>query len=176
MRSRQINFFIVPEDFPEIRSFLLENNICAIPQPLQSAAIEYTKELTPTKEKEFDTVFLSNLDFQENISVDYITKQNYYLIDDLRSFVIEFSRGGAHFGDPGILDSGKLYFITSYYDGSGTLVWKDEKFILWAQKVRASFKKQFLKHKIDSHYLSVNAFKWMNDNNKKIHPSGLTIG
>ena len=176
MRSRQINFFIVPEDFPEIRSFLLQNNICAIPQPLPSAAIAYTKELTAPKEKEFDKVFLSNLSFLDNIKVDYIAKQNYYLIDDLRSPVIEFSRGGAHFGNPGILDSGRLYFTTSYYDGSGTLVWKDEKFISWAQKVRARFTKQFLKHKIDSHYLSANAFKWMNDNNKKIHPSGLTIG
>lgn len=79
--------------------------------------------------------------FEENLKYDYISKQGYHLCSADHSFVIEFSFSKVDsFGN---LLPGRFY-MTKKYVTEETSSEKDEDFVVWAKKIYALFKKQFL--------------------------------
>ena len=175
MRSRQLNFFILPDEWGKINQFLLDSEIAVISQPIYDIGKMYTDDITQKKPGDFDKVYLTSGRFRESIKTEYIETQEYYLVDDYQSCAIAFSRGGFYQGSPYQLHRARLYLVSSYYDKSGTIVKKDEEFLKWSAKIIKGFKDKFLLKDSLGNTLSEGVVKWMKENDRKVSPSGLYI-
>jgi hypothetical protein len=133
-----------------------------------------TTDISTKNEGDFNKVFLTKTDYVSSIKTEYVYKQNCYLVDDLRSNVIEFSRGGFNSVSPEVLDRARLYFVTQYFEDE-MIIKKDTHFLQWADSLLRSFKKQFLTNEILNYGVSNNVLQWMKENNKHIVESGLVI-
>lgn len=119
MSSNQINFFHHVDDLEEIRKFLYSNEIIIVKQPLTSLNdINFNSINLATSDKEFDKVYLTTLEFKNELALKYVPKMGYHVVDDLRSAAIEFTRGVLRINK---LTRGRLYYVKSYYDDSGNL-------------------------------------------------------
>lgn len=162
MKSKQINFFIVPEDYKLIDEFL-SNHECSI---YIDSYID--KKLNPINrlpkiEEEIFQVFLTNNKFNIRLIAKPNEKSSYF--DIIKSDLIEFSLGGFYPYDKTILQKGRLYFISEFFEGEELKV-KNLDFVDWSNDILKDFKKKFLK-KYSNHgsvYYSENAIKWIEDN------------
>src|ERR1051326_3197739 len=114
MNSKQINFFIIPDDLQQIVRFFEQKRILIIKRnTLLPEIVDY--DLALNSEKIFQ-VYLSKVEFKNKISLNYLNAKNHYYVDDMRSDVIEFSIGGFYPYSDKELHRSRLYFITKYYD------------------------------------------------------------
>jgi hypothetical protein len=174
MKSKQINFFISPDDWEAINHFFIDHGACFIKQPIHDLKNMLTTDISTKEDGDFNKVFLTKAEYISSIKTRYLETQNYYLVDDLRSNVVEFSRGGFSSVSNDALERARLYFVSQYFEDEIT-VKKDTSFLSWAESLLLSFKKQFLTNRILSYGMSNNVFQWMRENNKSIEDSGLII-
>lgn len=162
MKSKQVNFFIVPEDYKLIDEFL-SNHECSI---YIDSYID--KELNPINrlpkiEEEIFQVFLTKNKFNIRLVAKSNKKSSYF--DIIKSDLIEFNLGGVFPYDKTILQKGRLYFISEFFEDE-KLRAKNFDFVDWGNDILKDFKKKFLK-KYPNHgsfYYSENAIKWIEDN------------
>jgi hypothetical protein len=176
MNSSQINFFIIPEDWQSIEAFIERNNIAIVYNPITIKEGHFLKNISE-ETKLPSQIYLTHTNFEKNIVVTYLAERKTYFVDVLKSYVVEFSRGGFYANDQENLNRGRLYYTRRYFVSNGETVIKDDCFIDWADKLIKSFKKEFLK-KINSEkhiYFSEKTLKWMSDNNGTIDRAGLKI-
>ncbi|MBC7946552.1 MAG: hypothetical protein H7Y42_01640 [Chitinophagaceae bacterium] len=173
MRSRQLNFFIIPGDLKEIFLFLEEQQAIIIRRNSPSKEDAF-KPISADELTQMFQVHLTTRNFQNKVRFKYLEAKNYYHVDSLISPVIEFSTGGFYANSDKVLHKARLYFVSAYYHGS-QLVQKDEEFIKWVDGTFKKFKKRFLIKvpKIGDEYVSTNCVKWIEENNAKLEPSGL---
>lgn len=176
MNSKQLNFFILPDDLREIELFLVNEGVLFIPQPIYDKEQIYSPSIirNPKPKKEFDQINLTKSDFSDKVLLKRIEQQGYYLMNIEQSLVIEFDTGGFLY-KPNQLERGRLYYITGFYNENRFFVKKDEQFIKWADKIFKEVKKRFLKKSESFEYFSPRATNWMNETGAQIEPSGLRI-
>ncbi|MBC7554565.1 MAG: hypothetical protein H7257_11360 [Taibaiella sp.] len=174
MRSKQLNFFIVEDDWKSINDFLSQNYVQIITQPIHDKDYIFSSDVSKTKEGEFKKVYMTCESFNKNVYTKFIDEQNYYLLDDICSYAIEFSRGGTYPNKPDEIARARFYFVTQYYQNE-QIIRKDSDFIKWADNILAMFKKNFLLTNISGYGISDKALKWMKANGKILSDSGLTI-
>jgi|GEM_PF-1365497 len=172
MNSKQLNFFIVKEDYGAIQNFFDDNFFATIIIKDGGVKEVISYSVAENREKLFQ-VFLSR-ENQPNIFFQPLEKKPFFYIDILRSECIEFSLGGFYPGKNKELRSGRLYFITKYFIEGNELVPKSDAFVKQATLLLKQFEKKFLvksKH-LSGVLLSKNALNWVNENGAKLNISG----
>ncbi len=168
--SKQLNFFITPEDYNSINvylkecsSIILANNNIGKEKYINNSIInldEDVKQVFLTKNDFFDEVVIKTI--ENNISYYYITS----------SPLLEFSLGGFYPYDKNSLQIGRFYYIKAYYDSNGNFVYKSENFISWCDEIFKKFKKNFLKKYSKDCYCSESAIKWIELNKAVLNNGG----
>lgn len=175
--SKQINFFITREDLAEIESFLKKENCLFIVQPIFNLDNMFQDTIIfDGNNKSRDTVLLAP-NFRENqIKINKIDQQGYFLVNNRFSDIVEFSRG-IYSDNANELKRGRLFYDTGYYEVDGTFLKKSNDFMTWADGLVARFKKQFLKKTEwgSSVYFSINAIDWIEKNKIKVAIGDITI-
>jgi hypothetical protein len=144
VKSKQINFFAVPEDLKIFQEYFIAQHILFIKLPLRESKNITTENITERGDaKEWAKVYLTKEEFLTHVTTNLVDTQNYYLIDDMVSSVIEFVRPLPDIYN-GRIERARLYYVQSYYDKEGKLVDKDDKFLKWADNLIKDFAKKFL--------------------------------
>jgi hypothetical protein len=145
MHSRQINFYAVPDDLIVWEDYFKQNEIVFIRLPFyQKDDFLITENICDyVREKEFDKILLTKKGFLENIHAHFVEKQKYFLIEEMYSEVVEFSRPLKN-RFYGYYERSRFYFIKSYFDKQDQRVYKSEAFLNWADQLFKDFKKRFL--------------------------------
>lgn len=167
MASKQLNFFITPENFDRINEMILERNIVVILKQNISDTSEIitTKTLPPIKDEIFQ-VYLSTPQFLDKIIV-LSTDNGKRSFDVLRSYLLEFSLGGFYPYDINLLQRARFYYVKSFFNKYDELEQKSNSFCEWCDSVIREFKKEFLKkYSNDKEDLySQSAIEWIEENN-----------
>jgi hypothetical protein len=171
MNSKQLNFFIHPSDQDEIDSFLTKEGVLIIKQPGLNKKLTLNSSIHKNMH-EFNKVYLTKDLFIDTIQQNYITNMNYFLIDDIRSEVVELSRGSLNNES---LKRSRFYYVTGYFGENGRQIQKNLQFINWADLLVKNFKKKFLSKSDDGNFYSKNALDWRRINKATLHKSGLTL-
>ena len=162
--GKQINFFLLPSDLTKLENKLKDT--CSL-------IILHNKSDSSTPRK------LMNLNLIENnhrwlfyylvrpddigsLVINYVPKQNYWVIDVLRSPVIEVT---SCFFDGQNLRRGRIYYIDKFYGENDEVVEKPENFKKWAQQIFSVTKKNLLK--FDKDYIGEEAKKWLDQSGNK---------
>lgn len=166
MSSKQINFFLSPEDLPDVAIFLIEKNCLIVKRKSETPDILRNYDIVKNPESIFQLCLCKN-EQKEKIFYEYLENTDYYL-DILKSNCIEFSIGGVYPYSNIEFHSSRFYYILKYYD-NGEIVRKDEEFINWADDIFKSFKKKFLKKDLtySTDFLSKKFIDWLKANNAK---------
>ena len=161
MSSKQINFYIVPDDYKLIDQFL-KDHLCNVMVNNYIDKGLNPLNILPKIDEEIYQVYLCNDRFDDKIKVTRNDKVKYF--DVFESYLIEFSLGGFFPYDRTLLQRARLYFVTSYYK-EDSLVYKNPDFLKWCDDFFKEFKKKFLKkfNNEKSVYYSENAIKWITE-------------
>lgn len=165
--GRQINFFMLPEDEEEFIRFVKSTGeVIVIPAITNKMPVESVENLPKAFSKPYwFSFYFLNKNLIEEAKYDYIEKQKHYHIDESKSLVIQFHRGGIE--DNKILE-GRIWIATAYVikDSSGELVWvqKSKEFIEWYEKIARWLRKNYLKN--GSIYISKRVLEWLKKGDK----------
>lgn len=164
MKSRQLNFFITPEDREEINKFLAEKGAFIF----ASAYIKPGKnpvEKIPDPVENIFQIYLTKKEYVKDIKTTGTENVTYF--SPVEEILLEFSLGGFYPGDRTILQSARFYFIEGFWDKNEQFVFKPDEFINWSTDIMSTFKKRFLKKHIkgDFYYYSESAKRWIEENN-----------
>lgn len=140
MSSKQINFFIVPEDWPTINKFLKEAGASLIKVPILK--IDHIFNESINDDTEAHQIYLTN-EVRRNEIVLNPHKAGYY-VDVVKSNTIEFNRGGFYPNSNKILHRARFYTVFKYYDDNGDFILKDESFVKWQMISIGYLKRSFL--------------------------------
>lgn len=167
MASKQLNFFITPDDHNRINEMILESNILVI----LKQNISGTSEIVPSKalpsiEANIFQLYLTTSQFLDKIKI-LETDNGIKYFDINRSHLLEFSLGGYYPYDRDILNSGRLYYVKSFYNNLEELEEKSNVFCEWSDGIIKNFKKEFLqRYSNDKDFLySKSAIEWIEKNN-----------
>jgi hypothetical protein len=171
MNSKQLNFFIHPDDLISIESFFLQKEVVIIRQPTLDTDAFFSDSLfSPPNTLHFNKVYVTKRDFEDKVFFRWVEPQKYYLVEVEPSYVVEFSFDG--FSDNMTkLHRSRFYFIK--YDSADAFE-KNADFIKWANEMIKDFKSSFL-CSLESRFYSEKALQWMKMKNAVVHPSGLFI-
>ena len=176
MNSSQLNFFIVPEDWPFIFELFAQYKVIYIRdsiatlENLSSLKVPYIDGRLPF------LLLLTSAEYTSSIVMNYSEKREVFECDVESSFVIQFNRGGYFPNSDRVLHRGRFYCTTGYYARRGEPVTKGPEFKQWANKLYRAFKKEFLVKTNDSGVLfSQRTISWMNENNVKPDDAMLKI-
>lgn len=172
MKSKQINFYITPEDSFEINNFLRDAGCMILKENVKKTHSDFVYEII-TDIRNNIQLYLCKEEYMSCINVESLKSDKYY-IDILKSQCIEFAMGGFYPYSDKELHRSRFYYIFEYYQ-DGQLIRKDAKFINWADDLFKKFKKEFL-IKTDTFprlLLSANCLSWINANNAKLAGGGM---
>lgn len=162
--GKQINFYLLPSDITMLESKL--KNACAL-----TILHGRSNSSTPRELPNLDLVennhrllfyYLVRPDDIESLVINFVPKQNYWVIDVLCSPVIEFT---SCFFDGQNLRRGRIYCVEKYYGKNGEIVEKSESFKKWVQQIFSVTKKNLLK--FDTDYIGQGAKQWTEQSGNK---------
>ncbi len=170
MKSKQLNFFIVPKDYETINNFLTTNGVIVYCD--KSLNDENYNPLCITNTDDIHQFFLSKEEFSDEISIKILDNGlRYFYITS--SNLLEFNVGGFYPYDEKTLNRGRLYFIQGFYDDD-KFVMKSDVFNDWAESFIKIFKKTFLVRysKEKDFWYSKNAIDWIESKDAKLIDGG----
>lgn len=175
MSSKQINFYITPEDIFDINNFLLESECVFIKENTLETKSIFIDSLA-TKEPLFK-VGLSRSEFANKVQYKYLEAKNYYYLDVLRSYVIDFDLGGFYPYSNKELHRGRFYYVFEYYGDDGNVVCKNAEFIEWADSMFKNLKSQFLRKapEFTGDFFSERCIEWARRNQAKPMGGGIKL-
>jgi len=131
--GQQINFFFSDEDTQvfdqKIRGQL---DFVVIKQPTRRLGLEPSQTTRFEADGEWLKVFLVRRCDLHQVRFKQVLAQRYWLVDDLRSPVVEYSRCFCH---NGVLRRGRLFFDEGYFDEAGRWTLKPDTFTVWASSI-----------------------------------------
>jgi hypothetical protein len=110
MRSKQLNFFILPEDWVEINLFLYEAGASILSVPITS--IDDLFNNMRRDDIESHQVYLTNQ--QPGKGIVLKPDRSGYYIDIVRSNVVQFTRGGFYPNSNKTLHRARFYTVLGY--------------------------------------------------------------
>lgn len=174
MSSKQLNFFITPEDYSRINEFIIQQKAkILLNQDLSNEVDIFFRDELPDNNQIFQ-VYLSLNKFEDNIII-LTTKKGLKYFDIQESCILEFSFGGFYPSNPNILQRARFYYTKSFYDNNGVATGKRNDFVLWCDDFIKEFKKEFLiKYSKEKEFLySKSAIDWIEKNEAKETEGGL---
>lgn len=172
MNSKQINFFLAPEDLPKVIALINENGGGIY--KMQAGTKEPTRYNLLINEESIIQVCVCKDGRTTNLSYVYLENRKEFYIEIGKSNCIEFSVGGFYPYSDKELHRSRFYFVTKYYEGD-ELVKKDEEFLTWADDVLKKFKKQFLMKakELSNAYVTKNFIEWVKRTEARMTPDGV---
>lgn len=173
MSSKQLNFFITPDDYSKIDEFIVKQKaIIILNQDLLDDSKIILREKLPNDE--ISQVYLSLTHYLDNIIVSTTNKGLKYF-DIQKSCILEFSLGGFYPSNPNVLQRARFYYTKSYYNNNGIATGKRNDFVLWCDDFIKEFKKEFLiKYSKEEEFLySKSAIDWIEKNEARETEGGL---
>lgn len=144
MSSKQLNFYAVPEDLYNFETFFKENSAKFIKLPVADSNNLFVDSIISLDDSsEWTKIYLTKDEFKEDIILKFIERQNYFLIDDMRSPVVEFVRPIKQYKS-NIVERSRFYYKKRYYSLDGSQLQKDLSFTKWADELISNFSKTFL--------------------------------
>jgi hypothetical protein len=136
MKSRQLNYFLLEEDYYQINEYLKKGNIKISALPLLKQSLREIPYLTNRNESDWlDTILFSPND-EKSIKIDKIELLAggfAYSIDTITNPIVEFGRSYYDVSDKQLRRS-RIYFITHFYNDKDILQSKSEEFLNWTDK------------------------------------------
>jgi hypothetical protein len=174
MNSRQINFFLAPQELHSISDYFHNNN-CKILKRRVKSITDRTEYDLKTNKDDLYQVYIYSSEFSNKIEFQFNEDKKYYYVDSLKSYCIEFSIGGLFPYNNRELHRSRLYLVSRYYNEKGLLVSKDSDFINWSLSILNQFKNKYLlKSETDKGvYLSKEAKNWIFKTKATLAQSGL---
>ncbi len=167
MASKQLIFFITPEEHNRINNMILEKGIVVLLNQNINSTIEFKilNHLPPMNSNIFQ-IYLSTTNFLDRIVINSVDEQMYYFNID-ESYLLEFNLGGFYSDDDSFLRRARFYYVKSFYNKYDNLEKKSNSFCEWCDSVIRDFKKEFLKrHANDKDFFySQSAINWIEENN-----------
>lgn len=157
--GRQVNFYMIAEDLLEFEQMIRSReDVYFVEYRLPEPKLKTVETLAVQEMgKSWLDMFLVRKADSLNLLFTYVPVQNYWHIDDDRSPVVELSR--CYF-DGSIIRSGRLYFLTDFYDEGGRLVKKPGDFIKWADGLLRWVRKKYKKDPDTGFYVGPHAEAW----------------
>jgi hypothetical protein len=172
MNSKQINFFLAPEDFPKVITFINENGgtIYKRHADTKDKPVRYNHLIN---EESIYQVCVCKEGRTKILSFEYLEERKDFYIEIGKSNCMEFSFGGFYPYSDKELHRSRFYFVTKFYEGD-ELVKKDEEFLTWADEVLKKFRKQFLMKAKDlsNAYVTVNFIEWVKKTEARMTSDG----
>jgi len=177
VNSKQLMFFIMPEDLSAIYSFFNIHNIKYIRENVISPHQVQLQKLPPHEGKPWEKLYITYDEFSQNLFFNKNKKSSDYVIDIDKSYVLEFSPGGFYPYSSKTLHRARFYCPTQYFVSNGETVAKSNAFKSWVDKIYKSFKKEFLIKLGDENkiFFSPKTVAWMKQNGGKIDNTFLKI-
>jgi hypothetical protein len=155
--SRQFSFYLTPQDSFNLK-IILEENLDVVfladksgcPKPSEFS------ELIFEDIEEEAMVYVSRRSELAQVRFHNIENLNVWMVDSLRSPVIEFSN--CYF-DKKRLGPGRMYYTLGYYLTDGSWTDKNVEFLEFARKVFTFTKKNLIRNKEIDAYLGKEAIK-----------------
>ncbi len=171
-KSRQLNFFLSPEDLIEVKKFLKEKGVLLFKRNSEEPTFFNEYDIEKNPENIFQ-VCLCKDEYKNKIFHEHLEATNSYYVDILKSNCIEFSIGGFYPYSDKELHRSRFYFICEYYK-DGELIKKSPEFIEWANTLIKNFKKQFLVNSpiYSNDFFSEQCINWVKLNNAKLESGG----
>ncbi|TJZ53602.1 hypothetical protein FAZ15_16340 [Sphingobacterium olei] len=164
MKSKQLNFFITPEDYNEIDHFIKEKSaLVLVKQYIDKRNNGIQKEL-PNLDEEIFQVYLTKEVFLKDIEILSADNGIKYF-ENWLSPILQFSLGGFYPYDKNLLQRGRFYYVTGAYNSKGDFVYKTTDFVQWSDSIIKDFKRLFLKKysKGDGFWYSESAIQWIEE-------------
>ena len=173
MGSKQINFYLFPWDLTKV-DLLFEElgnvRILGLPMPTQKLRISKKVGSADFNQKNWVSTYWVMESQLDQVILEFVEKQNYYLIDDLRSPVIECIRCYWDV-EKNTLRRGRLYFKEGYWNDNKEWVRKNEAFLNWANLLFKRFRKVFKRSKLEgfrSDLISPDVENWVLKENGRL--------
>lgn len=172
MNSSQLNFFILQDDIIEIEKIISSYGMCMTKQvnSIQDASCDNELIMEFNSANRFLIIKSINSNESE-IFFDYSEIQNKYIINNYKSNVIQFNRGGFYNGDLSRLHRARLYTSHSYHIGGETIN-KSPAFCSAAKNIINSIKNKFLSKEEAGYYCSNRVANWAKSNNAFLNTAG----
>jgi hypothetical protein len=166
MNSKQLNFFLSPDDLPLVYDFFIRMELKYV-RVNKYDPDDINFESFPFRHgSAHEQIFITRMDFSSQIHVRRNEAASEYCIDLEKSLVLQFTPGGIYPFNSRIINRGSFYCTTSYFVSNGESVGKPDEFKKWVDKLFKSFKKEFLLTKLDERfgiYISHRGSEWMKD-------------
>ena len=178
MNSKQLNFFIVPQDLATIYAFFNEHDIYYVKKSTMGMDSGNIKlERFPYLGTPFEQIYLSSQTFKSNSNLILDRTSDSYALDIDKSYILQFNPGGFYPASSKILHRGRFYCTTSYFVSNREIVGKGDDFKNWVDFIFKLFKKKFLIKLGDQKNIlfSPNTIEWMREKNGKVDTSHLKI-
>lgn len=132
--GHQLNFYLTDKDTEMVESAIRALEPVAVlhrrstgPHPRVVDSLRY-------REDGRDWLFfeLARPSDVASLALRHVEGPEYWTVDIRTAPVLEFSRP---FYDGTIIRRGRIYFVSSYFDGNGVPILKDEAFVKWGKRV-----------------------------------------
>lgn len=124
--SSQVRLRLRPGDLGELEAELRERGALFLPYTFPSPELSFLPALELGK-----MIWVFRPDDRDLVRLKHIPQQGYWVVDQLRSPVVEFS----HSGPGSELGQGRLFFRTSYWEDDDTKVAFPAGFVTWAKGI-----------------------------------------
>ena len=135
MKSKQLNFFMLPADYIEIDKYLANNNILVSAMPLVENDVRTVSGISQTLNDWVRVVLFKHID---KITIKTLNSKvevgsKVYSISPIENPIVEFDK--CYFDKKTKeLRTGRIYFIKKFYSNN-ELIEKSETFISWSENL-----------------------------------------
>ena len=177
MNSKQLNFFIVPEDLQSIYLFFLKRKVKYVVNNVEDSDNIILNDFPFRHGKIFERIHLTCEEFKPYLSFKYDESRKTFYVDSDRSYILDFNPGGFYPASSKVLHRGRLYCATSYFVSNRESVAKSDLFRTWVDDLFKLFKKDFLMQYTPNKSIlfSKSAIKWIEENNGNVDTAFLTV-
>ena len=142
MRGRQINFFVMPDEWGALEDYLKENDMISVARTMDTQELE----LSNISEKELSKYLVENK-YKETVKVYPIEKINKYSMSELYSPIIQFSRS-YYDKEKNLLRRGRFYYKKGFWNDNDEWEEKPTDFVKKGERLFRWFKKNYKDAKI----------------------------
>ncbi len=153
MNSKQINFFLLPEEKNNIINYFRNLDVIIIPNKIDKNNYlnkEYLIEsnLFLNENKFMFQFILTNCNFITKVALNENAETKLLSVDMFKSYSVELTLDFFYLKNKVEINSSRLYFITKYWENL-KLINKSDEFVSWANNLIKNFKKNFLDSEFD---------------------------
>jgi hypothetical protein len=137
MRGRQINFFVMPDEWQALEDYISENNMISVSTRMSTKEIEQSNICEGTLFKYF-----VDKKYKDKLKTYYLKETGLYYIAETFSPVIKFYRSYYDI-EKNLLKRGKFYYTKGFWNDNGEWQEKPADFMQTADKLFKWFRKTY---------------------------------